>query len=843
MSRLETKYVGLDLRSPIVVASAGITETVERMQKAQEYGAGAVVMKSLFEKEICRIAPTPRFRILKHNLGKEKTFTFMSYEQASEWDPQRYAEEVAKAKAELEIKIIPSINCVTDQGWVNYAKMMEEAGADALELNVSCPHSSVTFGGEDVENRIYQVVQLVRKNVSLPIIPKLSSMLTNPLHIAKRLEEIGANGVTIFNRMTALDIDIENQLPTMPGGYAGHGGPWAIQYSLRWISAIRPQVQMDIAASGGVTSWEDVVKYLLGGATVVQVCTAVILNGYKVIEELCRGLEDYMSQRGYQSLDEFRGKVCSRILTTEEIRREHTLEVRIDSEPTAPCQVACPVAVPVQAFVRRIAEGELEQAWRQLKSKGPLQWICSLICPGFCEQECTHTLLDRTVSIMALKRFILNWGKNRGLTFEYLKAAEMSGKKVAVVGSGPAGLTAAFDLARAGHQVIIFEAQPVAGGMLSLGIPEFRLPRELVRQEIAEIEEMGVGIKLNTPINSLDNLTNYDAVFLGIGALSSQRLGVSGEDAQGVSYGLDFLRRLNLGETIRVGERVVAVGGGNTAVDAARAAIRLGAKEVFLAYRRTKDEMPADSREVEEAEAEGVRILFLVAPKEIVTKGDKVVGLRCTNLYLGSSDQSGRRRPQMVEGTEFHLAADTVILALGQSVDLMMDSLEITTQGTIKMDTRGCTSREGVFAGGDAVLGPATVAEAIASGRRAAVAIDRYLKGQTEAFLQPEPPMRVVDRWVVWQRNSDAQIERESKAVPRVLNEDQAIAEAKRCLACGCGVGCDLCRDICIYFAVEQVGDKYQINSDKCDGCGLCVERCPNQTISMVSRANMVFQK
>ncbi|MCK4591509.1 MAG: NAD(P)-binding protein, partial [Candidatus Latescibacteria bacterium] len=509
MNHLETKYVGLDLRSPIIVASAGITETVERIQKAQEYGAGAVVMKSLFEKEICRIAPTPRFRILKHNLGQEKTFTFMSYEQASEWDPQRYAEEVAKAKAELEIKIIPSINCVTDQGWVTYAKMMEEAGADALELNVSCPHSSVTFGGEDVENRIYQVVKLVRESVSLPIIPKLSSMLTNPLHIAKRLEQIGANGVTIFNRMTALDIDIENQLPTMPGGYAGHGGPWAIQYSLRWISAIRPQVEMDIAASGGVTSWEDVVKYLLAGATVVQVCTAVILNGYKVIEELCRGLEDYMIQRDYQSLDEFRGKVCGRILTTEEISREHTFEARIDPEPTAPCQVACPVAVPVQALVRLIAEGEFEQAWRQLKSKGPLQWICSLICPGFCERECTHTLVDRTVSIMTLKRFILNWGKNRRLVFEYLKAAEVSDKKVAVIGSGPAGLTAAFDLARAGHQVTIFEAQPVAGGMLSLGIPQFRLPRDLVRQEIAEIEEMGVGIKLNTPIDSLDALIDY----------------------------------------------------------------------------------------------------------------------------------------------------------------------------------------------------------------------------------------------------------------------------------------------------------------------------------------------
>ncbi len=837
MSRLKTKYVGLNLKSPIVVASAGITETVERMQKAQDWGAGAVVMKSLFEKEICRVAPTPRFRILRHNLGKEKTFTFMSYEQASEWGPQRYAEEVAKAKTKLDIKIIPSINCVTEEEWVSYAKMMEEAGADALELNVSCPHSSITFSGEDVENRIYQVVRLVRESVSLPIIPKLSPMLTNPLHIAKRLEEIGADGVTIFNRMTGLDIDIEDQVPTMPGGYAGHGGPWAIQYPLRWISAIRPQVKMDIAASGGVTSWEDVVKYLLAGATVVQVCTAVILNGYKVIEELCRGLEDYMIQKGYQSLDEFRGKVCDRILTTEEITREHTLVARIDPEPTAPCQVACPVAVPIQAFVHRIAEGELEEAWRQLKSKGPLQRICSWICPGFCEQECTHTLLDRSVSIMALKRFILNWGRDKGLIFQYPRVAEVSGKKVAVIGSGPAGLTAAFDLVRAGHRVTIFEAQPVAGGMLSLGIPEFRLPRDLVRQEIAEIEEMGVEISLNRPIHSLDELTDYDAVFLGIGALRSRRLGIPGENAQGVGYGLDFLRRFNQGEPLRAGERVVVVGGGNTAVDAARAAVRLGAKEVFLAYRRTKDEMPADPREVQEAEAEGVRILFLVAPNEILTEGDRVVALRCTNLYLGASDQSGRRRPRVIEGTEFTLAADTVILALGQSVDLTIDSLETTAQGTIKTDATGRTDKKGVFAGGDAVLGPATVAEAIASGRRAAVAIDRYLTGQGNAFLQPESPMKAVDKWTVWQRNSHIEIEKELKAIPQILNEEQAVMEARRCLACGCGVGCDLCHRICIYSAVEEVGNKYKINSEKCDGCGLCVQRCPNQTISMVPRS------
>ncbi|NQT53235.1 dihydroorotate dehydrogenase, partial [bacterium] len=362
MADLRTTYVGLEMECPIIVASAGITETVERMRQCQEHGAAGVVMKSWFEKEISRHSPTPRYHLIRHDMGREKTFSFFSYEQASEWDLPRYAQEVADAKATLGIRIFPSINCITDEGWVKAAEEMEAAGADAIELNTSCPHGSITFRGGAVEESIFHTVEIVRQAVQIPIVAKLSPMLTSPMGVAKRCEEIGANAVTIFNRMTALEIDVQEERPVMHGGYAGHGGPWAIQYPLRWISEIRPVLGIDIAGSGGVAGWEDVFKYLLAGATVVQTCTAVCLNGYGILHELRSGLEKHMDERGYTTVGEFRGKVNDQILGTEEIDRRQTVRASKRFEMLAPCKAACPAGVSAQSYVRLVADGQMEEA-------------------------------------------------------------------------------------------------------------------------------------------------------------------------------------------------------------------------------------------------------------------------------------------------------------------------------------------------------------------------------------------------------------------------------------------------------------------------------------------------
>ncbi|MCK9222974.1 MAG: 4Fe-4S binding protein [Limnochordia bacterium] len=334
---LHTEYVGLHLKSPVIAASSNITGTVDGMKRCEDHGAGAVVMKSLFEQEVCRQAPTPRFHIIEHNLGSYKTWSFYSYEQASVWDVERYAEEIRRAKESLEIPVIASINCTSQEGWVRYAKMCEEAGADALELNVSCPHGSVTFRGLNVEEEIAAIVDLVRRNVSLPLVAKLSPMLTSPMNVALDVEKNGADAVVIFNRMTGLEIDADREEPVLHGGYAGHGGPWAIQYPLRWISQIYPRVECQISGSGGVAEAKDVVKYLLCGATVVQVCTAVFMQGYEVFARLNQGLEKHLLGKGYQNVGELRGRIIPKLKGTDQVDRRHWLTAHIDQDLCTRC--------------------------------------------------------------------------------------------------------------------------------------------------------------------------------------------------------------------------------------------------------------------------------------------------------------------------------------------------------------------------------------------------------------------------------------------------------------------------------------------------------------------------
>jgi len=890
MVSLKTRYVGLELASPLVVASAGITETLERMRKAQECGAGAVVMKSLFENELNRTSPTPRFKILRHDSRDYKTFSFFSYEQASEWGPDRYAEEITRAKAELEIKIIASINCVTLNGWASYARKMEEAGADALELNVSCPHGSITFAGREVEENILKAVRVVREAVTLPIIPKISPQLTSPLNMVHNLKQIGANGVTIFNRTTGLDIDVEIEMPVMHRGYAGHGGPWAIQYPLRWISEIAPKVDIDISASGGVSSAQDVIKYLLAGATVVQTCTAVYMHGYEIIREFIQGLEEFMRSKGYSKIEDFRGKVSGRILSAPEIDRRHTLVSRILQRRIAPCKAACPIDQSAQAYISLIREGKYADALRLVKEENPFPAICGRVCHHPCEDECVRGVIGQPIAIAALKRFLADYelfGSDRDSSIEEREAethyerpivkgtpvqrmtsdcfqegtgvSSSSGngrQRVAVVGSGPAGLTAAYYLAREGYGVTVFEALPVLGGMLSVGIPEYRLPKDIVKREIDSILEQGIEVKTGVRVGrdiTLDGLKRegYGAIFVAVGAHKSQELDIPGEEVGGLWEGLSFLSALNMGRQVKIGRRVAVIGGGDTAVDSARSALRLGAEEVYLVYRRTQDEMPARQEEVREAEEEGVRVLYLVAPTRILQKDGHVAGLECINLYLAEADKTRRRRPVIVERTQFILKVDTVISAIGQIPDLAGvfegPYKAVVKDGLIQVDPDSLMTRiDGVFAGGDAVTGAATVVEAIAAGKKAARSIDLYLRGGSlDSRCEPPP---VVDKWTVLRRtlDFDGGNRQEARSIPLPerlssfkeirsgYTEDEAVKESSRCLACGCALGCGVCERICIYFAVDRDGDGFRIDEEKCDGCGLCVERCPNECILMV---------
>ena len=867
MVDLRTRFAGLDLVSPIIVASSGLTETVELMRRAQEHGAGAVVMKSYFQHEVCRINPAPCFYMIRHNLERDKTFTFFSFEQASRWDIDRYCEEIARAQRELSIAIIASINCLTDEGWIEAARKVEAAGADALELNVSCPHGSITFRGEDVENKIIHTLKTVRAAVKMPLIAKLSGMLTAPGFIAHQAEQIGYQGVTMFNRFTALDIDLDAERPIMHGGYAGHGGPWAIQYPLRWISQLAPQLKIDLSATSGVANGHDVAKYILVGAKTVQVCTAIMLNGFELLDQMHRELVEFMESKGYERPEDFRGVVCRRILKVEEVNRAHDKVAQIDPRrAVAPCHHACPIENTPQGYVTLIAKGEFEKAYSLVRARNPLPGVCGRVCSHPCETACTRNSFDQPLAIRHLKRFVSDWGRTRGIRPTPSKGTR---GKVAVIGSGPAGLSCAHDLALLDYEVTIFEADHRIGGMLRWAIPTFRMPRDVLESDVAYIREMGVrmvtGCRVG-PDRSLDDLRRegYRAFYLAVGAQKSRALEIENENLPGVIHGLDFLRLVDVGQANGLsyfGPTVAVIGGGHTALDVARTAVRLGAKQVYVVYRRSRAQMPVNDEDIEVAENEGIKIIYMAQPTAIIGKGpfagrgeDRIAAIECVHNVLGAPDESQRRRPEPVEGTTFRLAADTVIVAIGQEVDLsgfgnQSDRL-LNKQGLIAADPlTGQTALDEVFSGGDAVLGPATVIEAIASGKNVARSIDIYLsgrpivRGEYEKHDQVVPLQRILtSREVVAQQRIPIPHEAVGEAIrnfgefERGYSEGQAMAEAARCLACGCGEGCGLCEKVCLHAAISKEMGFEKVDPEKCEGCGLCVSLCRNATIDLVPR-------
>ncbi len=852
LADLKTKFIGFELRSPIIVSSAGITANLDRMKRAEDNGAGAVIMKGISDQLPMRISPTPRFRVIKHDLAWHKSFTLYSYEQASEWGPQEYAEEVVKTKEALDIPVIANVACIHDESWVEYIKVIQEAGIDAFELNVSCPHGSLTFCGEEVEKSIIRAIKLVKEHAKVPLILKLSPQLTQPGSMFKAAEAAGVNGITIFNRLTGLDIDIEEEVPVMHGGYAGHGGPWAINYALRWISAMYPEAKVDISGSGGVMSYEDIVKYILAGATTVQTCTAIYLEGYEVINKFNRGLAEYMDRKGYATLDEFRGAIVNKIKTMNEVDRRHTVMASIDFKGSPPCRVACPIDQEAQGYISLVAEGKYQEALTLIKEANPFPGICGRVCHHPCETECTRNDLNEPVSIAMLKRFVADKAAND--IVRPLPERKYD-EKVAVIGSGPAGLTAAQDLAFMGYGVTVFEALPVAGGMMKVGIPEYRLPKNIIEQEIADIEAMGIEIKTNSPIGkdtSIDDLfkQDYKAVLVATGAHKSQKLGVHGEELDGVLYGVDFLRNIGLGEKSSVGKKVLVIGGGNVAIDSARSALRLGAEDVTIVYRRSKNEMPAFQEEIEEAKEEGINFIYLASPTRLIDESGKVCGVEIVYNTLGDADESGRRRPVPVQGSEQIIAADMVIIAVGQRPDLKACNGYIDgTERRLPADECFTTTEwEGIFAAGDAVMGPATVVEAIAAGRRGAVSIHRFLRGEDIKEGRPTKMPDMVDKKEILskvrvtkkrQRGATLPIGERLKGFAEVnlgFTEEQALEEARRCLQCATCANCGECVRKCIYRAITKEDGRTFV-TDKCDGCAICTYFCHNNALSMVPKA------
>lgn len=477
----------------------------------------------------------------------------------------------------------------------------------------------------------------------------------------------------------------------------------------------------------------------------------------------------------------------------EHIKRHHCRAAVCEGLVTAPCSHVCPANIDVPRYIRFIAQGKPAEAVAVIREKIPFPAVCGLVCFHPCEAKCRRAQLEEAIAIRILKGYAAQ--HDTGLWKEKLKLAPATGKRVAIGGSGPAGLTAAYYLARQGHSVTVFEALPEPGGMMRVGIPDYRLPKDILKAEIKEIENMGVEIRTNTRVDSMEKLfkEGYQAIFLAIGAHQGLKIGVEGEDSPRVMECVNFLRDVSLGKKVEVGNKVAIIGGGNAAIDAARTALRLGAKEVTIAYRRTAAEMPASPEEVKEAVAEGVNIDYLVAPSRIISRNGKV-DLANIRMKLGEIDASGRRRPEPIEGSELTTSYDTIIAAIGQRPEVPGQfNLSLGRGNTIEVDPETlATSREGVFAGGDAVSGPASVIEAIAAGRQAAISIDKYLGGSgdiTETLAPPEgelPPLEEAgEQW----RPSMPTVPVEQRLsnfvqVELGYSDEMAIEEAKRCLRC-----------------------------------------------------------
>jgi NADH-quinone oxidoreductase subunit F len=528
----------------------------------------------------------------------------------------------------------------------------------------------------------------------------------------------------------------------------------------------------------------------------------------KQLTELGEGIKDAsLCGLGYTSANPVRSTLRHFPHEYEQHIRDKHCEAGVCPELVrAPCQSACPAGVDVPGFVALTGEHRYAEALKLHRERNPFAAVCARVCFHTCEDKCRRATLDTAVSIRGVKRFMVDQ-EVAVQTPEVCPNEKNAAKKIAIIGAGPAGLSCAYFLARLGYQPKIFEKEVRPGGMLVQTIPAYRLPRETLAREIRMIEKLGVKIETGKVLGrdfTIADLKSqgYEAIFIGVGAPESTRLAVDGEDAQGVVDALDFLRTYNIRGSVPVGKKVIVVGGGNAAIDASRSALRLGAKEVTVLYRRSQNEMPAYAEEIDEALHEGVKIMPLAHPIEVKkNEQGRVCGLKCIRMKLGEFDQTGRRRPTANQEDIFDVEADQVIVAIGQTMDtskiLQGVDLKLSRKNFIDADpVSGQTSIQGVFAGGDAVSGPSSVVMAIASGERAAVGIDRFLTGEEHAFWRqekdvkldfdpeaepvpyPREPLRLLD--VAKRRSNFDEVERS-------WNESVARRQAKRCLRCDYG--------------------------------------------------------
>ena len=552
------------------------------------------------------------------------------------------------------------------------------------------------------------------------------------------------------------------------------------------------------------------------------------------------------------------------------------------------CQEACPVGTNCRGYLNLAAEGRFEEGYLLAREPNPVAAMCSYVCSAPCERACRRGDIDRPLAIRAMKRFLVEWHEASGIP-DVMPEITPREERVAVIGAGPAGLAVARELAVKGYRVTVYDSLPYGGGTLLMGVPAFRLPREAIEMDVRLVERLGVTFVFDTTIGvdvQFDDLQrDFDAIAICAGAMNPVYLDIPGADLDGVLYGVDFMKRANLGQEVAVGQHVVVVGGGYTAMDCARTSLRFGAENVTIAYRRTRSELVVDEEELGETELEGVRMDFLVSPIELTGEDGKLKEIRFIRNKLGEPDASGRRSPVPIPGSEFSLPCDTIIPAVSQAADLSFLPVESSfevNRGRIKVDPATyATNVRGVFACGDFVTGPTTLIESAGHGKKAAYAIDRYLDGRTDVTVTPN--VKITSSWRhdmpelydVLPRQHIPMLELPARmpstdpavnfTTPVELGYDAtaAVAESTRCLMCNYNIWfdpfrcvlCGACADVCPEGVIHMVdvnqlktegllpeieeaygwsdGAAMILDEERCIRCALCVKRCPFDAITM----------
>ena len=545
------------------------------------------------------------------------------------------------------------------------------------------------------------------------------------------------------------------------------------------------------------------------------------------------------------------------VVDREKCREEKTCGIISESamgpdflygESEAPCQVACPAHLHIPGYVALIAKGKHKEALDLIRQRMPLPSVCGRVCLHPCETACRRKDVEEPVAIMALKGFVTDYVPQELPN----RLPQIFPDRVAIIGSGPAGLAAAYDLIRMGYGVTVFESLPVAGGMLAVGVPEHRLPREVLKRDIDYIEALGVDIKTNTRVDldsGLDDLLNqdYGALLLALGAHRGQKPDITGADMKGIMVGTSFMKDVNLGNSVDVGQKVIVVGGGNVALDCARSALRLGAAEVHVVCLECREDMPAEASDLQQAEEEGIQVHPSVTLTEILGEAGNTTGVECIEVTGLNFDEDGQPQFDTVKGSEQKIPADTVIFAVGQTpdlTDLVTDSdIETSRKGTLIVDPETMmTGRHGIFSAGDCTTGAASIIDAIASGQKAAFYINRYLQ-EDVLRVKPEKTVEEADIKVDIPDGTEKQPRQIMPVLPipdRVSNfrevslgftAEVATTEAGRCLNCAG----HLCKDVCPY-AAPQFAAEENAKMQKCDLClerwadnrkPICVEACP----------------